>query len=298
MEVVMRLAVLALAVSVLGIGVAGVHAQQQVTLLATILDPSSSAPAETVEPSDLSIAEDGAAARVVKVEAMTRAVKVQVLLDNGIGIGPQNFGDLKKGVRGLLEALPAGVDTTVVTTAPQPRFLVRATKNREELLRGADRLAPDSGAGRFVESITEAAERARKDKDTFTVILAAGTTSGDAHITSVEMQRLFEQLRGLPVTVHVLIFSGSAARSATTGDVQIEAGLAVTKMTGGRYEFINAMSRYVTLLPELGAEVAKQAAGGTKQFRITVQRPDGKSGKLGKVTIGAGAKTVTSVRVE
>jgi hypothetical protein len=285
-------------VSVLGPSVAGVHAQQQVTLRATIVDPISGAAAETVEPSDLRITEDAAAARVVKVEAMTSTVKVQVLVDNGIGIGPQNLGDLRKGVRGLLEALPAGVDTTLVTTAPQPRFLVRATKNREELLRGADRLAPDSGAGRFVESITEAAERARKDKDTFAVIVAAGTTSGDAHITSVEMQRLFEQLRGLTVTVHVLIFSGSAARSATTGDVQIEAGLAVTKMTEGRYEFINAMSRYVTLLPELGAEVAKQAAGGTKQFRITVQRPDGKSGALGKLTMSAGAKTVASVRLE
>jgi hypothetical protein len=72
----------------------------------------------------------------------------------------------------------------------------------------------------------------------------------------------------------------------------------VTKMTGGRYEYINNMSRYATLLPELGAEVAKQVTGSGKQFRITVQRPDGKSGKLGKLSISAGSKAVTSVRLE
>ena len=41
-----------------------------------------------------------------------------------------------------------------------------------------DRLAPDSATGRFTESLTEAAERANKDRDTFTVIIAAGTKSG------------------------------------------------------------------------------------------------------------------------
>ena len=37
-------------------------------------------------------------------------------------------------------------------------------------------------------------------------------------------------------------------------------------MTGGRYEYINNMNRYTTLMPELGAEVAKQAVGSAKQF--------------------------------
>ena len=58
------------------------------------------------------------------------------------------------------------------------------------------------------------------------------------------------------------------------------------------------MSRYATLLPEFGADVAKQVAGSSKQFRITAQRPDGKSGKLGKIGISAGARSVMSVRME
>jgi hypothetical protein len=183
-----------------------------------------------------------------------------------------------------------------VTTAPQPRFLVRATKNREELLKGVDRLTPDSGAGRFTDSLTEAAERANKEKDTFTVFIAAGTTSGDGEIRDVHTKRLLEQVRGRPMIVHVLMYSGE--RSATGGGAQIEVGQVVTKMTGGRYEFINTITRYASLMPELGAEVAKQATGSGRQFRITVQRPDGKSGALGKLGMSAGARAVTSVQVE
>ena len=69
-------------------------------------------------------------------------------------------------------------------------------------------------------------------------------------------------------------------------------------MTGGRYEHINNMTRYVTLLPELGADVAKQATGSTKQFRITAQRPDGKKGDFGRLAMSSGSRAVTSVRLE
>ncbi len=94
----------------------------------------------------------------------------------------------------------------------------------------------------------------------------------------------------------MLLYSGGPAR-ASGGVVQTEVGLAVTKATGGRYENINTMSRYVTLMPELGAEVAKQMAGQTRQFRIFAQRPDGKSGNLGGVSLGVAGQLVTGVRL-
>ncbi|HET9025489.1 MAG TPA: VWA domain-containing protein, partial [Burkholderiaceae bacterium] len=158
---------------------AALRAQAQFSLLASFVDPASSNPVETMTAADLQVTEDGLAARVITVEPVFRSVKVQVLIDNGAGVG-RNIVEMRNGVRRLVEALPPDTDTALVTTAPQPRFLVRATKNREELLKGIDRLAPDSGTGRFIESLAEAAERTSKDKDTFTVIIAAGTTSGDA----------------------------------------------------------------------------------------------------------------------
>lgn len=291
----MRLRPFVIALLIVNAAAAVGLAQQQFTLLATITDAETGAPPEALTPGDVRVLEDGLTAKVLKVEAANRKVDAQILIDNGIGVGA-NLSELRAGVRKLVEALPESVEVTLVTTSPQPRFLVRATKNREELLKGVDRLTPDSGAGRFTESIIEAADRANRQKDTYTVIVAAGTTSGDAHIDSRQIKELFSKIDGRPFAIHVLLYAGE--RSATAGEVQIEVGQQVTKRTGGRYEFINSMNRYVSLLPELGAEVAKQLSGNTRQFRITAQRPDGKSGNLGRTSMSAGSRIVSRVVVE
>ena len=273
-----------------------VSAQQQFTLLATVVDPATGTPPDALTADDVRVLEDGVSAKVVKVESANRRVDAQILIDNGIGIGTTNLSDLRSGVRKLVEALPEGVKVTMVTTAPQPRFLVRATSSRADLLKGVDRLTVDSGAGRFTEGIIEAVDRANKLKDTYTVILAAGTNSGDGHIRTEHVKELAQKIEGQPLMIHVLLYGGE--RSATAGEVQIAVGEMVTKRTGGRYEYINAMQRYVSLLPEFGAEVARQLSGNTRQFRITAQRPDGKSGKLGRTSMSAGSRLVTRVLIE
>ena len=279
----------------MGICAAGIRAQEQFTLLASIVDPEKGTPVESLTPADVRVTEDGAPAKVLKVEAVVRQVKVQLLIDNGAGIG-QNLSDFRSGVRNLLQALPPDTETTVITTAPQGRTLVKATKNRDELLKGVDRLAPDSATGRFVESLGEAIARANKEKDTFTVIICAATTSGDGNVLEADMKRVLQPLQGRPILIHVLMYSG--VQSAIGGDIQIELGQRVTKMTGGRYEYINSMNRYTTLMPEFAADVAKQAVGSAKQFRITAQRPDGKKGDFVKLSMSAGARVVTNVKVE
>ena len=274
---------------------AALGAQAQFTLMATVIDPASGQPPDTLSPAEVRVAEDGVAATVTKVESVVRTVKVQVLIDNGGAVG-RAISELRGGVRRLLEGLPPDVEVTLVTTAPQPRFLVRATKNREELLKGVDRIVPDSGTGRFTESLSEAAERANKEKDTFNVIITAGSTAGDGQILETDMNRALSRIRGKPMLVHVLLYYGE--RTSSGGVAQVEVGERAAQMTGGRYEFVNTMSRYTTLLPELGADVAKQVAGNTRQFRFSVQRPEGKKGDLGKVTVGIVSKIVTSVRHE
>ena len=275
--------------------VAGVRAQQQFTVITTMLDPATNEPPEAVPPGDVRLTEDGVQLKVLKVEAVNRTVKAQLLIDNGVGIG-SNLSQLRSGLRGLVEKLPPDVETSIYTTAPQGRVLQRATKNREELLKAVDRLTPDSATGRFTESITEAAERANKEKDAFTVIIMAGTMSGDAGLPEGAIKRLVSNVANRPLIVHVLLYAGE--RAAYGGDAQIQVGESVTKMTGGRYEFINNMNRYVTMLPEFGDGIAKQMIGSKRQFRITAQRADGKTGPMGKFTIAAGARIISNVRIE
>ena len=266
-----------------------VGAQQQFQILATVLD-ASGAPAAELQPTDVRVLENDQETTITKVEAVDRRPSVQILLDNGVGLGSENLTHLRNGVRALIEAIPEGVEMTMVTTAPQPRFVVRATTDRKALLDGVNRLAPDSGAGRFVESLNEATQRIAKEKpDSAPIVISVGSTSGDTNVMERDIERLMMRLQERPTTVHVVLLMGGAGRSASGGGNQTEVGLAVTKMTGGRYEGINAGTRLATLLPELGALVAKNAAEQKRQYRLTVQRPAGASGDLGRVSMGARA---------
>src|SRR3990167_4815451 len=96
----------------------GLHAQRQLTLLATVTDPGG-AEVTTVAPEDIKVSENGVDGKILKVEPVNTVPKVQILIDNGTGIGGEGISDLRKGVRGLLEALPPNLEVTLVTTAPQ-----------------------------------------------------------------------------------------------------------------------------------------------------------------------------------
>ena len=83
---------------------------------------------------DIEVTEDNVAGTVVRMEEIDWPVRVELLLDNGTGVGLENLIHVRNGVRAFLEALPAGIEVSVITTAPQPRYVVRPTRDREELL--------------------------------------------------------------------------------------------------------------------------------------------------------------------
>jgi hypothetical protein len=263
-----------------------VRAQQQVQLYASVADVTGK-PVATLEPADLKVLEGGVEAKIVKVEPVSWPVKVQLLVDNGIGLGGQNIQSLKDGIKGLIEALPENLEVTIVTTAPQPRFLVRPTTDKAMMIEGLSRLAPDGGAGRFVESMNEATQRIEKDKtDHFPVIISSATSSGDANVLERDVKRIFERIQKRPTTVHVILLN-STTGSATGGANQTQVGLSVTQATRGRYESIAVPTRLATLLPEIGKQVAASHEKQSHQFKITVERPAGKSGELGQLSAGA-----------
>ena len=65
--------------------------------------------------------------------------------------------------------------------------------------KGLDVLAPDSGAGRFVESLNEATQRIERDKtDYFPVIISVATTSGDRDVRDSDVERMMKRLEARP----------------------------------------------------------------------------------------------------
>jgi hypothetical protein len=265
---------------------------KQIQVFASILD-GSGAPAKTVEAGDLKLTENGADAKVTKVEAVNWPVKLQILLDNGAGLGSSNVQHLKNGVKALVDAMPDNLEVTMVSTAPQPRFLAKPTTDRALVQKGLDLLAPDTGAGRFVESLAEATQRIEKDKtDYFPVIISVGTTSGDTQVRESDVERMMKRLEARPTTVHVILFNAGTGSSG--GGNQTQIGISVTKYTGGKFENINSPTRIAPLLTEWGKEVATMVQRQSNQFRVTADRPAGASGDIGKISMGAKSPLVLS----
>jgi hypothetical protein len=271
---------------------ASVGAQQQFQVRVRLTD-ATGAPVATATPENFRVAEDGIDATVVSVEPVTAALKMQILIDNGNGIPSESLGILRSGVRSLIEQLPEDAEVTLVTTAPQPRFLVRATKDRQALLQGVDRLSPDGTTGHFASSLSEALQRVERDKSEHQpVIVSIATTAGDANVSERDRADITRRLRSRPMTVHVVLIA-SKAITLTGGQAQSELGAAVTKATGGRYEYINSITNLEARLKEFSQATAASAASGG-QFVITVQRPEGKSGNVGRVGLAARGGLVAS----
>ena len=117
----------------------------------------------TLKDADVQVSEDDANGKVLKLEPVDWPVRVAILLDNGIG-SADRIVNVRQGAKGLIEALPAGVEISLQTLAPQPRWLVRPTTEKQALLEGVDRYTPDSAASRFVDGLVETAARFDKEK--------------------------------------------------------------------------------------------------------------------------------------
>jgi len=293
----MRFFRFATGVMMLGLATVVVLAQKPLVVVGTITDPNG-AEVTSVDPSEVVFTENGANGTVLKVEPVAALVpKVQLLVDNGVGMPNTSLGDLRTGLKGLISALPTNVEVTFVTTAPQPRMLEKPTSDRVKLLAAVDRLTPDSGAGRFVESIYEATDRMVKDKQegaSYTFIVVA-TTSGDLNYRDSDVKSISQRVQQKRPAMQVVLLNGM--NSGSIGGIQTDLGKGLADMSGGHFEAINVPGRLVTLLPEIGTNAAKGMGPGAKQFRLTLQRPANASGALGQVGIGVNGKNIANLSV-
>lgn len=261
----------------------GVRAQQQFVIFLSLLDGDGNAPA-SLTAEQVTITENETPLEVIKVEKIDWPVKVQVLVDNGVGMGSENLLFLRNGLRELMKTLPAGVEAALYTTAPQARPIVRMTTDKLALIQGVDRVAPDSGSGRYIESLNEAAARIEQDKSNhFPVIIAVTTATGDTNVRDRDVEQLWRRLQLRPTTVHTVYLAGARSPNTFSGANQTQVGLAVKDLTGGRYDNIVAGSRLATLLPEIGEQVARSHDRQSRQFRLTVERAPGSKGPIGAI---------------
>ena len=281
-------AVCTIAAIVLG-GAIG-FAQQQFSFFLSAAD-STGARVTDLRIEEIAVSEGRRPARVVRIDPIAWPVKVTVMVDNGLGTG-QYLLHYRNGLKGFFAALPTGVEASLITLAPQPRWVVRATNDRVQLMNGVDRISPDSGAARFLDALIEESDRVEKDNREqtryFPVVVMMATTGPEGSMArDRDLQRMVQQFLRRSARVHIIMLGTNfTSPTSVVGARQVQVGKLLTDQTGGRYEAIAAQTRIASLLPEYGELVASAHEFQSKQYLVTVERPAGATGALGELAMG------------
>ena len=265
-------------------------AQGSRQIFLSVLDAAGN-PVPDLTAADVTVLEGDVEAKTVKVEPINWPIKLTVLVDNG-SKSSDYLANLRVGLKGMLEAVPDGIEGQLVSLAPQPRWLVRPTPERDKMIKGLDLIAPDAQVAKFFEGLTEAGTRIDKEKGQYYPVIVMVTSDVGTGDTPSERDyvKLQKQITDRAITVHfvLLVTPGGGGSSQTA----IGTGLA--QVSGGRYEKINASSRLATLLPEIGQQIAKSNVRQTHQYRVTYESAGGGNAAKGiSVGISAAKKAVT-----
>jgi|SoiMethySBSTD1v2_1073268.scaffolds.fasta_scaffold00099_39 hypothetical protein len=271
--------------------VATVIAQQQFVFFVSVTTADGTRVITDLRTEDVRVDEGGRAANVLRLIPVTWPVKVTVLVDNGFGTGPLLL-HYRNGLKDFFNALPTGVEASLLTLSPQPRWLVRPTNDRTQLLKGAERLTPDDSAPRFIDALIEAANRIedenRKETTYFPVIVMVSTTGPEGSMPrDRDINRMVEQFGKYPARVHVIMLgTGGTSPNQILGARQVQVGKYVADQTGGRYEAIAAPTRITSLLGEFGEMVAAAHDFQSQQYMVVAERPAGSTGPMGPLSMG------------
>jgi hypothetical protein len=263
-----------------------VLAQKQGQLFISLTSPDGK-PVEGLTAGDVTISEDGVECKTTKVEAVAWPTKLQVLVDNGrSNTNPIN--PLQNGLKEFFAQIPDGVEMSMYAISGTPRSVVKPTTDRQKLIDAIPLIAPDSGAGQFFDALLEASERVDKDKTPgYYTIVIVGSDFGSMRALDREFQKLQLNVFNHGITTHVLLNIGGQGATQSNGG-QVELGLTLSKMSGGRFENFNGTTRLTTLLPEIGKQIAQSVALQSHQYRVSYDRP-GKPNEKG-AAIGAAVR--------
>jgi hypothetical protein len=257
--------------------VPGLHAQQKAQILLPMFD-AQGAPLATFNPADLEIFEDGKPLTIVAVEPRDSSMSVTLALDNGRMMA-DTLVHVRAAAKEFFLALPPGVDAALVTTAPQPRFVVRATTNREVLIKAVDRIAPDSGGGRTVEALQDVAASWKKlDANVRPVLVVLGSTYSPELVRKNHLEEALETTKASRATVHAVIIKPAGANE---GDAQLETTELFSQATRGRHEVIGSYLQF-SILTDIAKDIGKNVS---RQFLLTLERPAGAPPKLGALSL-------------
>ena len=257
----------------------GLHAQQSIQVFLSAVDGEGQ-PVTDLKADEVNILVDGAVCKTTRFEGIDWPVKLTLMVDNG-PVHNDALRQIREALRLFIAALPTDMEVSIYSTDPAPRPIYKPGTDRVKMLSSLDLITPDSGAPKFIDAMSEATERINKDKtdknkekgNYFPVLMMVGSSGVEgSNARDYQVTKLFKQVADNAITVHVIMqTSSNRSIDVATGTNQIEVGLRLTMMTGGRYDSINSETRLSTLLPEYGKQIAKSHQRQSHQYRITCQ---------------------------
>ena len=283
--------ILALALSASGVLYAQQVQPNQLLVFISAID-ANGASVTDLKPEEVAFTENGAPGKVVSLDRHQLPIKLTIAIDNGRE-STTALAALRAGLTGLVEALPADVEVTLITMS-QPQTVVRPTTDRAQITQGISRFAPDSRAvPKFSETLVEYSKSLDKDfrdkKLTYSPMLLLVSTSAP-EIEDIEpdtIQKALNTLQTRGARVSVIMFTTTPTNTESVANMkqgrQALISAPIVKASRGKFETVVAFSRLETLLPEWGKEIATSHTKQANQYRAVIDRPGGATGPLNKV---------------
>jgi len=268
-------AVLALVLMVCGVpwstGQAA-RAQNRVLFL-SVIDATGEAVTD-LQPDEVFVRWDGVDGEILDLDPIALPVRVTVFIDNG-GSAASALQHMREGLKGFVDAMPEDVEVALLTVGGQPRWITRHTFDRAELTRGLGLVVPVGAVARYLDAWAEEADRLTDDEEReylpIVVMLASDGPEGST-VTQGRYAGMAQQMIEASATLHTWLF--------TRGNVdapQVQVGTEMADLTRGSYRPLAVSSAFVTLLPELGRDIARKHGRVRRQYRVTHVPPDGAS---------------------
>jgi hypothetical protein len=313
----MRRLAASLVVGLLAASIAA-YGQEQATLYLFAVDQNG-VPVLDLKVSDISIKEDLGPSRIVSIRRFGWPMKVTVLLDNGPRTGDALV-HYRTGLRKFFAGLPPNLPVSLIATAPQPRWLIRDTKDRLQIEKGIGLITPDEGLGRFSDALGEYAARLDDEfRNVATeqmppylpVLVSIATTDQDGSDVRRESNlKMILSLRRHLVWTNMIMIAPSRAATTSGGlpagafDEGQNGDIAKTvqEATRGRYVPITGSGTSAlssTILPELAQAITLRHIRQMTQHRIVLERPAGATGPMKNFALSLlnhpGAKILVSL---
>jgi hypothetical protein len=276
-----------------------VSAQEQFAIYLLAVDKAG-APILDVEAADIAIKEDAGPSTIVSVRRFGWPLKVTVLLDNGPRTGDALV-HYRAGLKKFFAGLPPNVPVSLITTAPNPRWLIRDTTDKLQIEKGVNLITTDEGLGRFSDSLIEYAGRldaefSRVSAEQLPPYLPVLVSIATIHQDGSDVRRdsnlkMITSLVKHRVWTNMVMVTPSRSPGTPGGPPLVEfdegqnAQIAKTvqEVTRGRYVPITGSGTSAlssTILPDLAADIALRYIRQMTQHRIVMERPAGVTGPM------------------